>query len=281
MKLAFLKTLTNSKSCPESRIKFLFMLSFALIGQFSLVYIHSRLSEQFSKSQAGFGTNFKDTGGYQKAGTSSLKRVTGRNFTISKLFHWSKHKLENHIQKVLFGFLGPSKEIFISWHYPFKIYVQYLKYRTNIPWTAELKYQFQYTCKSELGAVVKIEFKFINLHDTSSERFFDFIKKTLALLPANTETTNYLPLSLSLWLYDLYERFSWDFLFTTDEFSQWFIKCTRFVHAWNHNILRVLNDESCVSYFYSILSWLSLIIPWVKACLYVRNNSNTCKGKLI
>jgi hypothetical protein len=87
MKLAFLKTLTNSKSCPESRIKFLFMLSFALIGQFSLVYIHSRLSEQFSKSQAGFGTNFKDTGGYQKAGTSSLKRVTGRNFTISKLFH--------------------------------------------------------------------------------------------------------------------------------------------------------------------------------------------------
>jgi hypothetical protein len=49
--------------------------SFALIGQSFLVYIHSRLSEQFSESQAGFGTTFKGTGGYQKAGTSSLKRV--------------------------------------------------------------------------------------------------------------------------------------------------------------------------------------------------------------
>jgi hypothetical protein len=45
------------------------------------VYIHSRLPENFSESQAGFGTTFKGTGGYQKAGTSSLKRVTGRNFT--------------------------------------------------------------------------------------------------------------------------------------------------------------------------------------------------------
>jgi hypothetical protein len=80
MKLASLKTLSNSKSCSETHIKFLFMLSFALIGQFSLVDIHSRLSEQFSKSQAGFGKIFKYTGGYQKAGTSSLKRVTGSNF---------------------------------------------------------------------------------------------------------------------------------------------------------------------------------------------------------
>jgi hypothetical protein len=30
------------------------------------VYIHSRLSEQFSGSQAGFGTTFKGKGGYQK-----------------------------------------------------------------------------------------------------------------------------------------------------------------------------------------------------------------------
>ncbi len=84
--LASLKTLTNAKNCSESRIKFLFRLSFALIGQvFSGVrYIHSRLSEQFSESQAGFGTTVNGTGGYQKAGTSSLKRVTGRNFTISK-----------------------------------------------------------------------------------------------------------------------------------------------------------------------------------------------------
>jgi hypothetical protein len=32
-------------------------------------------SEQFSGSQAGYRTTFRDTGGFQKAGTSSLKRV--------------------------------------------------------------------------------------------------------------------------------------------------------------------------------------------------------------
>jgi hypothetical protein len=47
------------------------------------VYIHCRLSEQFLASQAGYETTFRYTGGYQKAGTSSLKRVTGRNFTIT------------------------------------------------------------------------------------------------------------------------------------------------------------------------------------------------------
>jgi hypothetical protein len=44
--LASSKTLINSKSCSESRIKFLFRLSFALIGRFMLVDIYSRLSEQ-------------------------------------------------------------------------------------------------------------------------------------------------------------------------------------------------------------------------------------------
>jgi hypothetical protein len=82
--LASLKTLTDSKYCSVSRIKVLFRLSFALIGRFFPVYIHSRLSEQFSGSQAGYGTTLRDTGGYQKAGTSSLKRVTEKNFTISK-----------------------------------------------------------------------------------------------------------------------------------------------------------------------------------------------------
>jgi hypothetical protein len=43
---------------------------------------------------AGFRNNFRDTGGYQKAGTSSLKRVTGRIFTICKWFHRSKQKLK-------------------------------------------------------------------------------------------------------------------------------------------------------------------------------------------
>ncbi len=55
----------------------------ALIGRFS-PHIHARLSEQFSESMAGYGTTLRVTGGYQKAGTSSLKRVTGRVFTINK-----------------------------------------------------------------------------------------------------------------------------------------------------------------------------------------------------
>jgi hypothetical protein len=57
---------TNSKSCSESRIKFLFRLSFALNGQFFPVYQvhtflagiwnnfqnHRRVSEQLLKPQA-------------------------------------------------------------------------------------------------------------------------------------------------------------------------------------------------------------------------------------
>jgi hypothetical protein len=73
-------------------------------GRFFPVYIHSRLSEQFSGPQAGYRTtHVRDTGGYQKVGTSSLKRVTGRNFTISKLSHKSKKKLG-------FGFLYKTKK---------------------------------------------------------------------------------------------------------------------------------------------------------------------------
>jgi hypothetical protein len=40
--------------------------------------------EQFSESQADIGTTFKTTGSYQKAATSSLKRLTGRNLTVNK-----------------------------------------------------------------------------------------------------------------------------------------------------------------------------------------------------
>ncbi len=45
----------------------------ALTGRFFPVYILSRLSEQFSGSQAGYGKFFRDTGGYQIVGTSSLR----------------------------------------------------------------------------------------------------------------------------------------------------------------------------------------------------------------
>jgi hypothetical protein len=78
--LASLKTLIL-KVVPKATSNF---CSFALLGQFLLFYIHGRLLEQVSESLAGFGTFLKGSGGNQKAGTSSLKRVTGRNFTISK-----------------------------------------------------------------------------------------------------------------------------------------------------------------------------------------------------
>jgi hypothetical protein len=41
-----------------------------------------KVLEQFSGSQAAFGTTFRVTGGYRKAGTSFLRRVIGRIFTI-------------------------------------------------------------------------------------------------------------------------------------------------------------------------------------------------------
>jgi hypothetical protein len=82
--LASWKTLNNSENCSGSRIKLLFWISFAFISCFSrILYIHFWFSEK----------TYGDTGGYQKAGTSSLKRVTGRIFTVSKWFHWSKQKL--------------------------------------------------------------------------------------------------------------------------------------------------------------------------------------------
>jgi hypothetical protein len=89
--LAFLKKLTIKKKLLRKPHQI--SVFFCSPGRFFPVYIHSRLSKQFSGSQAGYRTTVRDTGGYQKAGTSSLKRVTGRNFTISKLFHKSKKKI--------------------------------------------------------------------------------------------------------------------------------------------------------------------------------------------
>jgi hypothetical protein len=43
-----------------------------------------KLLEQFSGSQAAFGTTFRVTGGYEKARTSCLKKVIGGIFTISE-----------------------------------------------------------------------------------------------------------------------------------------------------------------------------------------------------
>jgi hypothetical protein len=79
--LASLQALTKSKNYSENRNKFLFRLYFALLGNVFPVYIQSRLSEQFSGSQADYRTTFRDTGGYQKTGTSSLNRVTEKGIS--------------------------------------------------------------------------------------------------------------------------------------------------------------------------------------------------------
>jgi hypothetical protein len=42
--LASLKTLTNTENSSNSRVKFLFRLSFAIVGGFFPVYIHGMLS---------------------------------------------------------------------------------------------------------------------------------------------------------------------------------------------------------------------------------------------
>jgi hypothetical protein len=87
--------ISNSKGCSESCNKFLFRISFALIGRYfpvyCTVYIHGRLSEIFSGSRAPFGTTFRVTRGYRTAGTSSLKRVTGRIFTITVVMEASRN----------------------------------------------------------------------------------------------------------------------------------------------------------------------------------------------
>jgi hypothetical protein len=79
------------------------------MGRFFPVYIHSWLSGQFSGSQAGYGTTFRSTGGYQKAGTSSLRGLlegslqlvsdfigARRNIDLDFLHKKTTKKFENH-----------------------------------------------------------------------------------------------------------------------------------------------------------------------------------------
>jgi len=90
---ASLKQLLILKNAPRAASEFLFRLTSAVIGQFSPIVI------------AGFRNNFQNhrrpiraiyliADGCLKAGTSFLKRVTGRNFRISKL-HISKKKADS------------------------------------------------------------------------------------------------------------------------------------------------------------------------------------------
>jgi hypothetical protein len=124
----------KSRDICRYRYLLAFLLSYRSI--FSQVYIHARLLEQFSGSQAAFRTTVRVTCGYQKEGTNFLRRVTRKTFTISKLFQRSKHKHyfwfpsqkdskkmwkpSALIQKLLFCILEPIK-IYFSWHYPFNV----------------------------------------------------------------------------------------------------------------------------------------------------------------
>ncbi len=81
--IASMKTLTNSETCTISRIKILLRLTISVIGQFSPRY-HLLLD----RGKVGLNTHV--TGGFLNATASSLKRVTGRIFKISKCFYRSK-----------------------------------------------------------------------------------------------------------------------------------------------------------------------------------------------
>ncbi len=65
-------------------MKFLFQLLLSLADFLLCKFIPGFWNNFQDDRQVTYGTTFRGTGGYQKAGTSSLKRVTGRNFTIRK-----------------------------------------------------------------------------------------------------------------------------------------------------------------------------------------------------
>jgi hypothetical protein len=78
-----------------SRITVLLRHTISVIGRFSprdpLLLDRRKVgrnihTEQFSESQAGSGASFTVTGRFLNAATSSLKRVIGRTFKISKCF---------------------------------------------------------------------------------------------------------------------------------------------------------------------------------------------------
>ncbi len=70
---------TFLKAASEFQSGFLLMIMVDFLQRMC----QSRLSEQFSELQAAFGTTFRVTGGYLKAGTSFQNRFTGRMFRIS------------------------------------------------------------------------------------------------------------------------------------------------------------------------------------------------------
>ncbi len=80
-----------SDSPPLSLVGFLHVITSHWKGKSRSKYTcHGWFTEQFSDSKPGSGASFTVTGGFLKTATSSLKRVTGRIFKISKCFQRSK-----------------------------------------------------------------------------------------------------------------------------------------------------------------------------------------------
>ncbi len=107
--LASLKTLINSKSCSESRIKFLFGLSFPLIGKFFLVYIiQSRLPEQFQNHRRVLEQLLKPQAAIRKP-EQVLRRGLLEGIFTKRQLKIVKTTIA-HSKKILFQSLGPSKK---------------------------------------------------------------------------------------------------------------------------------------------------------------------------
>jgi hypothetical protein len=75
--VCFLKTLINSKNCPESAPYFCFSFPSLSLVDFLRCTFTGRISEQFSGSHAAFGITFRVTGGYLKARKSSRGLLEG------------------------------------------------------------------------------------------------------------------------------------------------------------------------------------------------------------
>ncbi len=126
-----LKILTNSKDGSESRIKFLFRLSFSLTGWFFPVYFrnnfqdHRRLSEQLLESQAANGKPEQVLKGllegFLKLETDFIEA------SRSWIFFTNRQQKMALIQKVLFGWFRTFTKIFIRWHYHFHIVCKCLR----------------------------------------------------------------------------------------------------------------------------------------------------------
>ncbi len=95
---------------PIAASEFLFWLPCVSLVNFLQCTCHGRLSEQFSLSHVAFWTAVVVTGGYRKAVTSFLKRVTEEFSQISKWKTAKNCKKHKNSCKNAFLYSGPSKK---------------------------------------------------------------------------------------------------------------------------------------------------------------------------